>query len=239
MMKTSILTALLFVFLTSGTRSQNIHTLPGLPDSSEIIIIRNEYVLSFDVSNNIPKWVQWYLDSTWFGDVKRYKGQFKPDKGATHDDYNNSGYDRGHLCPSNERTRDPIMNKSTFLMSNVAPQTKALNQGVWRNLEMFYERIAREKSAYIIAGTISHSETWIKNKIRVPDSLYKIVIIFTKEIDSTSEVIAVKIPNINGIMKSDWKDFCVTIDALEISTGLDFLNKLPVELQEYLESRIY
>lgn len=237
-MKRSSLILFLTISCICTTWSQNIHVKLGLPDSLNVIY-RNEYVLSFDQNKKIARWVSWYLDSTWFGSVKRYKGQFKPDQGVTHNDYTNSGYDRGHLCPSNERTRDVLSNENTFLMSNIVPQTKALNQGVWRNLEAFYERIARHKSVYIVAGTISHSDRWIKNKIQVPDSLYKIIVIFTNEIDSTTGIISVKMPNMDGIRKANWKDYLITIHDLEVSTGLNFLSNLPKELQEYLENKIY
>jgi endonuclease G len=226
----------LTILLTSAIWSQNIHIKLGLPDSVNLIY-RNEYVISYDSQKKIPRWVSWYLDSTWLGETKRYKGGFMSDQGVKSSDYNGSGYDRGHLCPSNERTASPTMNRNTFLMSNITPQTKALNQGVWRNLEAFYESKSREKSIFVIAGTITHTDRRIKGKIWIPDSCYKIVIVFQNKVDSSSEVYSAKMPNIDGIRNDKWQKYKVTIRDLEISTGLNFLSALGEELQEYLETK--
>jgi len=235
-MKRAMTAILLTILLTSATWSQNIHVKLGLPDSVNLIY-RNEYVLSYDQEKNIPRWVSWYLDSTWLGNTKRYKGGFISDQGVKSSDYNGSGFDRGHLCPSNERTRDVLSNRNTFLMSNITPQTKSLNQGVWRNLEAFYESKSREKSIYVIAGTISRTDRRIKGKIWIPDSCYKIVIVFQNEVDSSSEVYSAKMPNIDGIRNDKWQKYKVTIRELEISTGLNFLSAMGEELQEYLEKK--
>ena len=235
-MKRIIVSTFLTILLTSAIWSQNIHVKLGLPDSVNLIY-RNEYVLSYDQEKHIPRWVSWYLDSSWLGKTKRHKGGFISDHGVKSSDYNGSGYDRGHLCPSNERTASPTMNRNTFLMSNIAPQTKALNQGVWRNLEAFYESKSREKSIFVIAGTISQTDKRIKGKIWIPDSCYKIVIVFQDKVDSSSEVYSAKMPSIDGIRNDKWQKYQITIRELEISTGLNFLSALSEELQEYLEKK--
>jgi endonuclease G len=50
-------------------------------------------------------------------------------------DYTGSGYDRGHIAPSADRTRNEADNSATFLMSNMMPQVPELNRGVWGDLE--------------------------------------------------------------------------------------------------------
>src|SRR5258706_4433540 len=50
-------------------------------------------------------------------------------------DYAHSGYDRGHLCPSADRTDSTKDKDMTFLMSNMMPQTSDNNSGVWGNFE--------------------------------------------------------------------------------------------------------
>ncbi|WP_445243799.1 DNA/RNA non-specific endonuclease [Microcoleus sp. MON1_C5] len=45
-----------------------------------------------------------------------------------------SGYNRGHIAPSADHTRNAANNRATFLMSNMMPQMPKLNRPVWRNL---------------------------------------------------------------------------------------------------------
>lgn len=52
-----------------------------------------------------------------------------------HSDYTNSGYDRGHMVRSEERTATDIDNKSTFILTSILPQTPKLNQQTWLSLE--------------------------------------------------------------------------------------------------------
>ena len=88
-------------------------------------------------------------------------------------DYTNSGYDRGHMAPSSDMTSIESQQQS-FLMSNIVPQSPKNNQVQWRQLEEKI-RLLNYKTKYIITGTIFTNELYIKNNIRVPSQLYKIV----------------------------------------------------------------
>ena len=57
-------------------------------------------------------------------------------------DYAGSGYDRGHMVRSEERTRSPEDNKTTFYLTNVLPQTHELNAGPWLRLEDYCQDLA-------------------------------------------------------------------------------------------------
>jgi DNA/RNA endonuclease G (NUC1) len=45
-------------------------------------------------------------------------------------------------------------------------------------------------------------------------------------------------PNINGVRKDDWKKYKRTVDDIEISTGYDFLSKIPDDIEMFLEEQI-
>jgi DNA/RNA endonuclease G (NUC1) len=49
-------------------------------------------------------------------------------------DYARSGFDRGHLRPSADRTRSVDDNSQTFLMTDMHPQRLELNQVRWGKL---------------------------------------------------------------------------------------------------------
>ncbi len=234
-----------------------VHVELGIPkdqdDSNDYLIKRNQYVLSYNTDKNVANWVSWNLNKKWFGKTKRYKGNFLKDpliqKGAykvKHSDYTNSGYDRGHMVMSEERTRTKTDNKSTFYLSNILPQTEDLNQILWRGFEDYCNDLCRQdnKELYIIAGGIFHTENKIKNKICIPDSCFKIVVVLDRgegvqEITDTTLVIAVMMPNQNGIDDLDWKHYTTSVRKIEWSTGYDFLNSVDSSIQDVIERQIY
>jgi endonuclease G len=231
----------------------SIHSLLGVPfdkdSSDDYIIIRDQYVISYNKNTNICNWVAWELDSSWFGDVSRYSGSFISDTSlpegfyrVKHSDYSKSGYDRGHMVMSEERTHTNADNKSTFLLTNVIPQTPDLNRGVWLKFENFCNSICREggKELFIVAGGINHTKNTIGNGVVVPDSCFKIVVVLNpgqslKDVNGSTQVIAVVMPNINGIARNNWEEYKTTVDRIESSTGYDFLSLIPKSIQDSIE----
>jgi len=63
------------------------------------------------------------------------------------------GFDRGHVCPSADRTQNQDDNSATFLMTNMIPQSPNCNRNVWKNLESYERSLAFSgKELYITAG---------------------------------------------------------------------------------------
>lgn len=238
-----------------GLDTSYIHLRVGLPkdsdSSDDYIIKRNQYCISYNYKRNEPNWVSYELNSDWYGDVARYKGNFISDTSlpspwyrVKHSDYTNSGFDRGHLVRSEERTKTEDDNKSTFLLSNIIPQAPDLNQGPWLKLEYYCEDLCKKenKELFVICGGIYSSNTTIGPGINVPDSCFKIVIVLEKgqglqNITSITPIIAVKMPNIQGIRAVAWETYNSTIDDIEASTGYDFINYVPKGVQQIIEAQ--
>lgn len=228
----------------------------GIPtdnnSSDDILIKRDQYVLSYNVDMNIANWVSWDLNKDWFGDAER-QTTFKTDPDLPHgaykvktSDYVNSGYDRGHMTRSECRTRSTEDNKATFYLSNILPQTPKLNQRLWKNLEDYCNDLCNvdNKQLYIICGGVYYTNHKIKNKISIPDSCYKIVVILNhgqglSDVTENTPVIAVMMPNKKRITDFEWMDYLTTVDALEASTGYDFLSNVPVSIQKKIESNTF
>lgn len=49
--------------------------------------------------------------------------------------YVGSNFDRGHLVASANQDLQEIQNSETFLLSNMSPQPKGFNRGIWKELE--------------------------------------------------------------------------------------------------------
>ena len=68
------------------------------------------------------------------------------------DDYHRSGYDRGHMAPSGDMP-DKRAQEQSFALSNMVPQTAALNRGVWEGIESAVRRLAaRRGELYVVTG---------------------------------------------------------------------------------------
>jgi endonuclease G, mitochondrial len=232
----------------------SIHLSLGVPvdgdSSDDYLIIREQYVISYNKSRNVANWVSWELNRDWYGDAKRYN-KFMADSDLPDGlylvktaDYAHSGYDRGHMVRSEERTRTEEDNKVTFYMTNILPQKPDLNQGVWLRFENYLEKLCKndDKELFLIAGGIFHSDTRINDLVAIPDSCFKIVVILDrgeglKDITEKTTVIAIVMPNIDGVREDDWPDYKTTVRRIEYSTGYDFLNLVPKRIQDVIENK--
>ncbi|MCL5070795.1 MAG: DNA/RNA non-specific endonuclease [Actinobacteria bacterium] len=257
-----ILLGILFIFSCDGpippvpnNNTGSIHISLGKPtdldSSDDYIIIRSQYVLSYNHNKNVPNWVAWELNADWFGDVDRYSGNFITDTSlpagwyrVKHSDYTNSGYDRGHMVRSEERTKTIEDNKSTFILTNILPQTPDLNRGVWLQFEYYCEDLCKKenKELFVYAGGIFHTDSTIGNGVSVPDSCFKIVVILDRgqglnNVNENTPVYAVVMPNIAGIRTDDWEKYKTTVRRIESSTGYNFLSAIKKNIQDVIENK--
>jgi endonuclease G len=204
--------------------------------TNDYIIVRDQYVVSYNHLKGVPNWVAWQLNQDWFGDVERYSGNFITDNSLPsefnkikHDDYTNTGYDRGHLVRSKERTKTVEDNKSTFLLTNIIPQRPDLNRGVWLDFEYHLEDLCKVfgKELYVVAGGVFIKDTTLKNagKVSIPDSCFKVVFVCDKGSLVPYDTIAVMMPNKDGIRSDDWEIYQTTIDNIEERSGYTIIIK--------------
>jgi endonuclease G, mitochondrial len=253
--------------LSPAASTEEVHLLLGNPSKAtsdlanrdNFLINRPQYALSYNSTRGTANWVSWHLNNTWKGTVKR-QDNFRPDPSlpdgwyrATPGDYTNTGFDRGHLCPSDDRDKTEEDNQATFLMSNIVPQAPNNNRTTWRNLEEYCRSLAdRGNELYIIAGVYgsggsgsegSITHTIASGKITVPARLYKIIVVLPAgdkdpgRVTAATRVIAVDIPNKQSADNKPWHAYRVPVDEIEKATGYDFLNVLPAGLQQSLESK--
>lgn len=235
----------------------SVHTNLGVAYScdttNDIILVKNQYVVNYNKDLNVPNCVSWEINSSWFGDVSRWSGNFITDTSlpsgiyrVKHSDYTNSGFDRGHMVQSESRTLTVEDNKTTFLMTNILPQTPDLNQGVWYDFEYYCNGLAitQNKELFVIAGGIYRTKDRIKDVVAIPDSCFKIVVVLEKgqsylDVTDTTPVIAVVMPNIAGVRNADWHDYLTNVDRIESSTCFNYLSKIPKKIQDVIEKKVF
>jgi endonuclease G len=219
-------------------------------NANNYLIEREQYVLSYNRDGGIPNWVSWHLSAADFGDVER--SEFQPDTTlpagwyqVRPSDYTNSGYDRGHMAPSADRTVTVEDNEALFLMTNIVPQAPDNNQGPWVQLEEWCRDQARAgNELYITSGVNGTREVLPKGDVRVPESVWKVVVVLPegeddlRRVDGQTEIIAIDMPNRQGIRNTDWQDYLVSVDQIEQITGYDFLVNIDPATQAQLESLV-
>jgi endonuclease G len=226
-------------------------------DPNNYLIERPQYVLSYNRSRNIANWVSWQLAPDWLGSLPR--GNFAPDTSLpagwpeiTPADYTGSGFDRGHLVPAADRNATPEDSAAVFLMTNIFPQAPDNNRGPWEKLERYCRELAKNSNQlYIIAGVSGQGGVGTRGaretigrskKITVPAKVWKVVVVNEgfggASLRGDSRVIAVIMPNQQGIENQDWRDFRTSVKEIETLTGYDLLSNLPPELQAELETKV-
>lgn len=242
--------------LTSTLSPSGNHLALGNPSNAtptrltpnNYLITKPQFALSYNRSRGIPNWVSWQLDQGWLGDVDR-QNDFRPDETLpqqwdhiTPGDYRRSGYDRGHLAPSGDRTNTAINNSATFLMTNIIPQAADINRGPWSDLEEYCRDLVRRgKTLYISAGGYGKQKAIARGKIIPPAQVWKVVVVLdqpNQTITPQTRVIAVDIPNQNSAATAPWRTYLVSVDSLERQTGYNFLRQIDPSIQAALESRI-
>jgi endonuclease G, mitochondrial len=214
-----------------------------------------QYDLSYSDNNRIANWVAWHLESADLGDAARTNA-FAPDTSLPSTftrivtgDYTNSGYDRGHQCPSADRTATTEDNKATFLMSNMAPQQHGLNAGPWESLEEEARNLVEAgNECYIYSGPVFNSTTHNtigEKNISVPSSFWKILVVLPDangddrtRVNANTRVVAVKMPNISTVSGRPWREYRVSPAEIEAMTGLKFFTTLPSDVASMLRSKI-
>ena len=235
----------------------SVHLAFGNPSNATMDVSNEENYLvlgdgsafSYNNSRGTINWMSWKTTRADLGN-SRQRPDFRPDprlpKSFLHVgyyDYSGGGYDRGHMVPSADRFANANLHDETFMMTNIVPQTGALNQYPWENLESYARSEARRGSdVYTIAGVYG-SQGVLKHKVTIPTNCWKIIVFLPRgitvdKIDQRTRIIAVDMPNAGGIENDGWEKYKTTVRKIEEKTGYDFFASMPRDLQDRIETRM-
>jgi len=208
--------------------SDPIESRTYLPEDNSDVVHHTYYSLGYNEKTEQSNWVAYRLtkESLEAPNVPRAK-RFKYDKDvssrtAAHKDYSHSGYTRGHMAPAGDMAFNKVAMTETFLMSNMSPQVKVFNNGIWKELEENVRDWAFSNGELIvISGPIFYTENPKKigkqTKVSVPDAFYKILL---DNEGRDKKSIGFIIPH--ELATEPLQDFAVSIDEIEKQTGIDF-----------------
>ena len=216
----------------------------GAPAPADIRILdRGEFAVGWSDKLRHPVWCAYHVTPERRHEDGKRPG-FVRDKSVPAaprpDSYTHSNYDRGHMVPNHaiiSRYGEEERRK-TFLMSNISPQSPALNRGVWRQIEHRIADLwtARYGEIWVVVGCLPSQtgETLSGSDIDVPSGFYQIVMA-----QEGMDVRALAVIYPQNVPWSAWPTRgLITIDELERLTGLDFNPDLPGFIQDPLEAEL-
>lgn len=206
----------------------------GVPGGCDQVVDREGYALGYCEKHEQAAWVQYHFTAE--ENQSRNAGRsedFREDSAiktgsATLADYRGSGYDRGHLAPAADMKFSSRAMSESFLLSNMCPQNRSFNAGVWNDVEKFVRYTVNiEESLYVVTGPILPTEAHPyeakaigPSKVTVPRAFYKVIYDATPP----QKMIAFLVPNEPS--DKPLASFVVSVDRIEEMTGLDFFSKV-------------
>ena len=215
-------------------------------------------VEAIDYSDNFgePVWASWDLTAGDVGSATRSSSYYTDTNlppnfyRVTDNDYVGVGainFNRGHLCPSEDRTDTSTNNKLVFFMSNIMPQSGPNNQGVWENLESDCRTFASAGNELLImCGPSGFGTNKIPSgKAYIGSNVWKIAVIVPtnsgtalSRLSITNRVIAVSIPNVTNGLSSAWQNYVTSPRQIEQNTGFTFFSAVPANIAAVFRAKV-
>ncbi len=220
---------------------------------SHYLIQRTVEAIDYNDYSGEPNWASWDLTASDIGSSGR-SSDFVTDASLPSDfyevttaDYSGAGFDRGHMCPSADRTDNDTDNGLVFLMSNIIPQAASNNSGVWGTFEGYCRSLAQSgDELMIICGPGGFDGSFIQpsQRVLIPEYVWKVVVVIPpgtgtalSRITGNTRVIAIKIPNNNSV-GSAWQSYVTSPRQIEADTGLTFFTALPPDVANALRDEV-
>jgi endonuclease G len=139
-------------------------------------------------------------------------------------------------------------------MTNMMPQAPDNNQGPWADLEDYSRTLVNAgNELHIIMGGAGQGGTGSNGgvtmtiaggHVHVPAQTWKVILVQPQgtndvaRVTTSTRVIAVVMPNAQGIRTNLWQQYRVSVDEVEQLTGYDFFSNVSTSIQAVIESSV-
>ena len=207
---------------------------------TDYLIERSQFVLSYNDNTRQANWVGWSLSNVdrgitdrtdaWSVETLLPSGYLRVGTATF-----GTGWDRGHMAPSADRTLSYNDNAATFVMSNIVPQASRNNQGLWADFENYCRLTlsADGSEVLIISGPSEFGGTMLSNGMAIPSSVWKIVVkvpagngTAAQRVSQSTRVIALLTPNLNLDTLGSWQGYITSVEEIEVVTGFRFFRDI-------------
>jgi endonuclease G len=211
-----------------------------IEERNEQIITHIGYTVSYNSDWKIPNWVAYELTKEEVEGAVPRSDTFLPDpevlyeNSATTYDYLNSGWDRGHMAPAGDMRWSEQAMKESFYLSNICPQNKSLNSGIWSSLEAQVRKLAQQNGVvYIVCGPImsERPQTIGANKVAVPDAFFKVLLQ-----NDNDNWYAIAFMFANKSERNPLVTYAMSVEDIQTITDIDFFPDLPDSIEQKIES---
>lgn len=152
---------------------------------------------------------------------------------ASNQDYSRSGYDRGHLAAAANMRMSTAAMEQSFYLTNMVPQTPALNRGEWAALEeLVRDKVEYHKPIYVISGPIYiGNPTTIGGRVQVPTHMFKIV--YNKEDNVVASYIMPNTVRLNGRVEH----FYVSLSEVQRLANIEIFPRMPLGVRNSIKQK--
>lgn len=217
------------------------------------ILDREFYVICYSPDWKIARWVGYLLTPENLKGTTKRTNNFRSDKALESVqrsllvDYRGSGYDRGHMAPAAAFKRSKSAMSTTFLLSNMAPQTSRLNRGAWKRLESEVRELAGSGGrTWVFTGNLFLDDdgkpvepsnriggTRVRPGVAVPTHGFKVILHETD--DGVKSAFGFLFPNQRGRIPGPSASYVRSVDEIEALAGTNFFTFLGKPEQDLLE----
>jgi endonuclease G len=213
------------------------------------LLDRSFYHICYEPGGRIPVWVGYDLTPTLLAGTIARTDDFRPDPDlplsarAELLDYEESGFDRGHMAPAETFKRSRPAMSASFLLSNMAPQTSKLNRGRWSRLEAEIRALVRSGERTVVItgnlfldgdGVSTEPTMHIKGRVAVPTHCFNAIL--HQSTGGQLSALGFVLPNIRGAIPGPSARYAVSIDHIEDLLEADLFAFLDSESQEEIEA---
>lgn len=226
------LSVFLLLLCSVGAGAQDDLFLPAIQGQR---IDNASYIVDYDNQGRIPHWVAYELKASELQGAAKRGDNFRVDPRVERSapaKWPGSGYDRGHMKPAADSKGSAAEMSSSFLMTNMAPQTPALNRGEWKGVEELVRAwSAQFGEVYVVMGASKSTHSMLAQNVRVPTHFWKAVLRYGAD----TAAVAFLFPNAKEV-PGTVADYRVTVDSLEAFMGLDLFAALPDSTERIAEA---
>ncbi len=217
---------------------------PGLPEGAvnAEILEKSYFTIGYNNRYRQPEWVSYRLTKPLMDQPGlSHNEKFTEDLDIAGNypifpDYRRTRLGALQLVSPAEMGWSMIATRETFLSSNICPQDTSISNGVWQELTRQSQQWAIDKGAlHIVSGTVFQGRirSFGRNRISIPSHFYKVLLDFTPP---KLQGVGFIIPN--RATELSLRRFMVSIDSVEVFTGMNFFSGVPEHIQETLESSL-
>lgn len=207
------------------------------------------FLVGFSAEHGQPQWSYHAIERDIFDVCLVREEEFFEDlslAGAARlSQYRSSGFQRGHMAPAADFRWSPKASVASNILSNIAPQSADLNEGLWAELEISTRRYLQVRDSlsevFVVTGPVL--ETSLKKlkdttRISIPKKFFKVVVNL-KEEQGFAFLMETSAPDVEAKkVEAELRKRAMSIDELEKILKMDFFPNFSAAQDKNIEGRL-